>query len=508
MRAAIYIRVSTEEQAIHGYSLASQLEACRKRAKELGATTVLEFSDEGISGSTLDRPGLEKLRQSVQKGLVDIVIILDPDRFSRKLAHQLLLTEEFEKAGVSFSFINFEWKDSPEGRLFYSIKGAVSEYEREKIKERMIRGKNQKARQGGMPMNFSLFGYDYNSETGVRINEKEAEVVRFIFTSFTLNDMSPAAIAIVLTDFGIPTKKGKTFWHRQVVRQILMNSAYYGEWHYGKNREQQIIIPVPAIISKETWQKAQAYLKESKRLWAKRGKQQYLLTGLITCSDCGMPMSGVYASNWGNKYRGYTCRKSQSTNRNRGCNPAKIINADSLELIVWEKVQKLLRNPDEILFEVRKNLPHKNNLEEELERIEKRLQETEKGRESLIEALASGLLDLDEKTKAKLYELKRRKDTLLTRQKEVENNIQVAMYSDHSLAGLYQMTKEVLDKIDDLDFDEKKAIIRSLVSQVIISGRINTTNHKIEELPGVEITVVFKIEDVAGGNSNNIQNNI
>lgn len=496
MRAAIYTRVSTEEQAIHGYSLANQLQSCKERAEELGATEIFEFSDEGISGSTLDRPGLEQLRQAVAQGFVDVVIILDPDRFSRKLAHQLLLTEEFEKAGVTFSFLNFEWKDSPEGRLFYSIKGAVSEYEREKIKERMVRGKTQKARQGGMPMNFTLYGYNYDPEKGVRINEHEADIVRYIFMALTSNNMSPAAIAISLTESGTITKKGKFFWHRQVVRQILLNPAYYGEWHYRKTSDKPIVIPVPPIIDRQTWDKAQVLLKESKRLWAKRGKQQYLLSGIITCSDCGTPMGGAYKSNWGIKNRYYTCSKSPSTNRLPGCIPAKTINSDSLEFIVWEKVKRCLQNPDEILFEVKQNMPHRDQLDKELQKNVLQLQKTEKGRESLIEALSTGLLELDDKTKSKLGELKRRKETLLSRQHEIENNIRVAEYSNHTFAELYQLTSEVLDDLDSLAFEDKKALIRSMVSQVLVSGRIKTTNHAINELPGVSVTVVFKIENI------------
>lgn len=109
MRAAVYARVSTEEHAQHGYSLAEPRESCARRAKELGATEILEFSDEGVSGATLERPGLEKLRDTLQEGIIDLIILRDPDRLSRKLAHQLILTEEFEKNGVRLEFLDFTW---------------------------------------------------------------------------------------------------------------------------------------------------------------------------------------------------------------------------------------------------------------------------------------------------------------------------------------------------------------------------------------------------------------
>jgi site-specific DNA recombinase len=211
MRVAIYRRVSSEEQALHGFSLEAQREACINKAKEIGATSILEFADEGETGKTLDRPGLESLRQAIADGLIDCVVILDPDRFSRKLSHQLLLTEEFEKAGVELVFVNFEWQDSPEGRLFYSIRGAVSEYEREKITERMKRGQMQKAKQGRPPIGVYHYGYDYdpNTET-ISINKREAKVVKHIYNSL-IQGMTPAGIAISLTEAEYPLKRGRLF---------------------------------------------------------------------------------------------------------------------------------------------------------------------------------------------------------------------------------------------------------------------------------------------------------
>ena len=155
-----------------------------------------------------------------------------------------------------------------------------------------------------MPMNFSLYGYDYSPETGiVSINEREAEVVRYVFDRF-LSYESPAAITNELNRLGIPTKKNTGFWFRQTVRQLLMNRAYMGEWVYRRNSDNPIIIPVPAIVSKEVWEKAQAILAESRRLWCSYGKEKYLLSGIVTCSDCGTPMGGARLRYWQNIVRG------------------------------------------------------------------------------------------------------------------------------------------------------------------------------------------------------------
>lgn len=502
MRAATYRRVSSEEQAIHGFSLDAQKEACMNKAKEIGATSVLEFADEGETGKILDRPGLEALRQAVADGLIDCVVILDPDRFSRKLSHQLLLTEEFEKAGVELVFVNFEWEDSPEGRLFYSIRGAVSEYEREKITERMKRGQIQKAKQGRPPIGVYHYGYDYDPATEkISINEKEAKIVRYIYKSL-IQGMTPAAIAINLTESGIPTKKGKSFWNRQVVRQILMNPSYKGEWNY-----KDYIIPMPAIIGTELWEQAQKILEESLRTWARKAKRQYLLSGLLVCGDCGRSMGGIYAKNWGRYYRGYTCRKSASTNRFPGCNPQKVINAESLEKIVWEKFKNLFINPDTLLEEVRKSLPKQAELDDELAGVEQQLKDTERGRETLIEAMSLGILELDDKTKKKLLEIKNRKDKLIQKQKNLQNSLLAFRHSVHNYSELYNAIAAVINDIDNLDFEQKRELLRSAISQIEITGRIDPGNTVPGVLPGVNISISVRIDDILefGSNTGELQ---
>ena len=133
MRAIVYSRVSTEDQAKHGYSLASQVEAGRAKAGELGATEIFEFADEGISGDILNRPGLDGAFDKLSEVKIDYFICLDPDRFARKLSLQLIATDTVEKY-AKLIFVNVEFENTPEGRLFYAMRGAFSEYEKEKDK--------------------------------------------------------------------------------------------------------------------------------------------------------------------------------------------------------------------------------------------------------------------------------------------------------------------------------------------------------------------------------------
>src|SRR5690554_2222938 len=226
----IYVRVSTEESARKGYSINDQLQECRKKA---GTDEVIEYIDEGISGEFLDRPGLTKLREDVRKGLITKVVCLDPDRLSRKLMNQLIVTEEFDRHGVELVFVNGEYARTPEGQLFYSMRGAISEFEKAKINERMTRGRREKARQGKVVRDYRVYGYDYDKEKECFVvNEDEARVVRLVFDLFTKpNDKVDGinGIAKYLTKQGIPTKRGAKVWHRQVVRDrksTRLNSSH------------------------------------------------------------------------------------------------------------------------------------------------------------------------------------------------------------------------------------------------------------------------------------------
>ena len=194
-RVAIYVRVSTQEQAEHGYSLGTQMEACRQKAQELGAVTIREYIDDGQSGEFLDRPALTELRKGLKGKEFDLVIVYDPDRLARNLAHQLIVAEEIEKAAADLVFVSVTFEQSPEGRLFFSIRGAISSFEKEKIKERTMRGKRGKAAKCKVVTNSNPLGYDYDEANSMYvINDEEAKLVRKIFNHMVHDKMGTALI--------------------------------------------------------------------------------------------------------------------------------------------------------------------------------------------------------------------------------------------------------------------------------------------------------------------------
>ncbi|MCE7790895.1 recombinase family protein [Salipaludibacillus sp. CUR1] len=492
----IYARVSTEEQARSGYSLEQQLRACREKAQ---TSEVIEYVDRGLSGEFLDRPALNKLRHDLREGLLSKVVCLDPDRLSRKLMNQLIVSEEIEKK-VELVFVNGEYQRTPEGMLFYQLRGAIAEFEKKKITERMSRGRIQKARQGKVIRDYQIYGYDYDKEKEqLVINSYEASVVRTIFELFT----SPKSdvqgingIARYLTNQGIPTKRNAKQWHRQVVRQILMNKAYVGEffqnrWNtegmlankYGSSEkvkmtarpeEDWIQVPCPKIIEIEQYEHTQAILKESRRRWRGTSKHEYLLSGLVRCAECGNTMTGRRAKNWGSYHREYTDVKNTAGAKNKGC--GNRINCEQLDSDVWKELKIWLTNPKEL--GAAKDQVKDNQFtyeKKELDRICIELNRVKTGRNRLLNLLTNEDFFQEEDVRDKLKELKDKENKLLIDKHELETKL-LEEKKDYTIfedllekASIYYLSLEN----DRLRMSDKRKIIRCVIKEIRVDADNN-----------------------------------
>ncbi len=146
-RVILYARVSTDEQARSGYSLAQQIEALRKYATHEGYEVLDEVTDPGQSGASLERPGMDRVRDLVTAGGVSVVLAQDRDRFSREPAYTYLLKREFEEHQCRMRALNDRGDDSPEGELMDGVFDQFAKFERAKLSERSRRGKVRKARE-------------------------------------------------------------------------------------------------------------------------------------------------------------------------------------------------------------------------------------------------------------------------------------------------------------------------------------------------------------------------
>jgi len=480
--AVVYARVSTEDQARHGYSLPDQIARCRQKAKELGATTIVECVDEGISGDVLERPGLTEARQLIRDGGVSYFVCFDPDRLARKLSLQLLVTEEVEKFGCQMVFVNFEWKDTPEGKLFYSLRGAIAEFEKEKIRERTLRGIRRKALEGGLTLNPRAFGYDYNPETNsLEINPDEAQVYLMMSRWFLEEQLSYAAIARRLTEMGIPTKRGAKSWEIQTVRRMLTNSLYKGELiqqrytNPGKRanrhrppdqrtktrerpQEEWVVVKVPAIIDEITYQKQLRQAERISRMFkARTSHGPYLLSGLMRCGLCGSGMSG--ATHRKNRY--YRC--AQRAQKSSLC-PLPYIRTEVIDEPVWTRVCKWLEHPSSLVAALQSQVrtPSANV---DLSVLERHLEEAAKERSRLIDLVQKGLVSADE-IADRMADLGERIVKLKT--KLAEHRAQQGLLVVPDARDITAAVERLRYSVRELDIFGKQRIIRELVDQIIV----------------------------------------
>ena len=239
--AAIYARVSSDRQK-ENHTIASQVAALRDyaQAHEYKVPAEWCFQDEGYSGATLLRPGLEALRDLAAGGHLEAVLIYSPDRLSRKYAYQVLLAEELSRCGVELVFLKAPAGATPEDQLLLQFQGMIAEYERAQIAERSRRGKRHRAHQGSINvLSGAPYGYRYmrKSDTAAayyEVLEAEAAVVRRVYEAYTQQGLSINAIAHRLNEEQIPTRTRSTRWERSTVWGMLRNPAYRGRACYGK----------------------------------------------------------------------------------------------------------------------------------------------------------------------------------------------------------------------------------------------------------------------------------
>jgi site-specific DNA recombinase len=324
-QGAMYARVSSEQQA-EAHTVASQVAAVRERVAADGLTVseAMEFLDEGYSGATLIRPGLERLRDVIAAGTVDRLSVHSPDRLARKYAYQVILVEEFRQAGVEVVFVNRELGRSPEDDLLLQVQGMIADYERAKIIERHRRGKRHAARAGAVNvLSGAPYGYRYISkyegggQARYEIVSDEARLVRQVFDWVGRDRLTIGEVWRRLTQAGERTRTGKTVWDRSVVWGMLKNPAYQGTAAFGQTHQEPLRprlrpqrgrplqprravstvdvpqedwfpIPVPALVEPEVCAAVQEQWRENQRhaRQSPRGAL-YLLQGLVQCQHCG-----------------------------------------------------------------------------------------------------------------------------------------------------------------------------------------------------------------------------
>jgi len=347
----LYARVSTEEQAISGYSIQAQVKSCRDRYAGMDIKDVTEYIDDGYSGEFIERPALDQLRSDIRAKKISRIMIYDPDRMSRNLTVQLIVADEIEKADIDLLFVTGDYDCSPEGKLFFNMKGAISAYEKAKIRERTMSGKRSKARDGKLILNDHALGYDYNRDMcNYDINPLEAETIKLIFNMYLVERIGTIPLSIKLKAMGVKTKKGNWF-SGGTIYKILKNEMYCGTKQSFQNYDKKIsqyktqkrkrdssewiAIPVPAIVSREQWEAVQEKMGKNKTLASRKAKHDYLLRGRVICGHCGYALIGSTSNKKNHTYHYYAC--TSKTIYKRPCD-SKMLRSDEYDQLVWDKL--------------------------------------------------------------------------------------------------------------------------------------------------------------------------
>ena len=507
MRIAVYVRVSTRNQA-EQHTIEQQLERLYSHIQAQNWILPEEniFRDDGYSGSSLHRPGLDRLRDQAAGRAFELVLVTAPDRLARKYVHQVLLIEELQQKGCQVEFLDRPMSQDPHDQLLLQIRGAVAEYERTLIAERMRRGRLSKFRSGLLlPWTKPPYGYRLHPEkprdpTGVRSDPAEAAIVAEIFAEYLKDGVSLMSLSKKLHEQQICSPTGKIRWGISTLRGILANPAYTGQVYAGRMHykppkirrsathpighphdsavpaPQEEWIPVaqiPAIVSQEQFDLVQEKLAKNQSFASRHNvAHQYLLRALVSCGICQL---SCYARTVKGKTYGYyicTGKDGEVQARHVTKCPSRFIPSQQLDELVWQDLCDLLIHPDVIGYAMERAqgngwLPQE--LQARQENLRKGKTNLEQQLNRLTEAYLSNVIPL--------IEYQRRRKEIEQRQQALENQAsQLATQADRhkELAGLVGNINDFCQRIQtglaNATFEHKRQLVELLIDRVVVTG--------------------------------------
>jgi site-specific DNA recombinase len=514
IRSASYLRVSSQRQVDEKTIDSQQIDVRARGARDgVSIDSAFEYIDDGYSGSELLRPALERLRDHVAASMIDRLYIHSPDRLARKFAHQAILLEEIEKHGCEVLFLNQDGlPDSPETKMLIQLQGMFAEYEREKILERTRRGRRHSATKGNVSVfGRAPFGYRYTSKSASEgearwdIELTESKTVRLMFELVGEHGYSLAAVCRELKSQGIYTKTGKPDWDRSTVRGMLINPAYCGEARYGKERlaprkpgrrakrgdpvvprqakvavatplEEQIMIRVPALVSKSLFEEVRNRMEENRKHQRERQNgPKHLLSGLLICGKCG----SAYCHQGGSQYHYYRCigtDKHRRAGRNI-CDNASA-RGEPLESRVWLDVCNLLRDPDRLQAELDRRQSNTTESSASLTTQQSQVDEMRGRIDRMIDAYANGVIERSE-FESRIGGLRSQHDREAAALASLRGEQAEASDFANAASAFSSLASQVDQNLETASFELKRELLTLLIKRI--------------ELCQDEIRIVYKV---------------
>jgi site-specific DNA recombinase len=522
-RVALYARVSSDKQE-REETIDSQLAQLRDLAMKKGLTVADRhvYLDEGYSGDLMARPSLDRLRDDVRDGLLDVVLVHCPDRLARRYPYQVVVIEEFERNGCEIDFVNREIAQTPEDQMLLGMQGVIAEYERAKIMERTRRGRLHKLKSGVLIVPNPPYGYRWIPRQGadrgrVEVVPEQAELVRQIF-GWVADGMTILGVTRRLMESGVPAPKGGHRWGTSTIQNMLRNRAYIGEFClnrvmvveprqppkpgvYRRQRncaqrlrspEEWIVVPGPSIVDREDFEAAHRRLEENKRFALRRAHpdNEFLLRCLLRCGCCGYSIIANWTKPRGPKglvFRYYICLKRAQPTRYGDCvtkcslEPMK---ARVLEDLVWNDLRELMSDPDRIARHA--GLDTEQSLQPlrgQVEHLVREVQACDRQVQRLLDAYQREAIDMED--------LLRRRKQIDGRKALLVDSLEQARTALHDDKVRRAMRSQLPDLVDQVqaglnsaDFQTRQRLVRLLVERVVVQPNLDIEIHYALPGPG------------------------
>ena len=524
MRTAISARVSTERQTL-AQTIEQQVERLTAHVHAQGEPLRAEdiFRDDGSSGATLNRPGLDRLRDRVKEAALDRVVFASPDRLARNYVHQMVLLEEFEQAGCRVEFLDQPLGQDPQDHLLVQIRGAVAEYERTLMADRMRRGRHMKLQAGILlPWTVPPYGYRLHPDrprdpAGVQIEPTEGAIVQELFVRYLEDGGTLLGLAKDLLQRGMKSPRGNPRGSTASLHGLLSNPAYTGKLYVGRTHARParlrrsathplgkpahsqdatppetwtFVTPIPALVSQDVFDLVQEKLVLNKQRASRNNKaHRYLLRALVSCGVC---QSACIARTTQHGHSYYMCRCAVQpiySQHDQRCK-ARYSPAQQLDALVWQDLCALLAHPESIVYALER--AHGGHwLPQELQARKDALRKGQGSLthqlERLTEAYLQGVIPLSEYQRRR-QDLEQKQHALEIQEKQLE----VQGDRHNELAGMAEsitaFCQRVRTGLAHMTFAQQRTLVELLIDRVLVANGDVEIRYAIPTHPRGEMT--------------------
>jgi site-specific DNA recombinase len=506
-RIALYVRVSSASQ-VQTQTIDQQITRLTMYCDQHDWAWTPDhlFRDDGYSGSRLTRPGLERLRAKIAQRQIDRILITTPDRLARKYLHQMLLLEEWEQAGCQIIFLDQPFSRAPNDQLMVQIRGAVAEYERTLITERLRQGRRQKYRAGALlPWTTPPYGYTSDPDrprdpAGVCLQPLQAPIVADMFARYVQPGQSLSHLAKWLMSREIPAPQGGPRWSVATVRAILTNPVYAGTVYAGRSqprdterrrsplqptstngrRAKQPLPPsewilvgtVPAIVAQPLFDQVQAKLATNQKFARRNARaDRYLLRALVSCGVCRYACNGQTSKG---RYSYYTCAGKYHSVENvqeQRC-PTRTIPMNPLDAVVWQDVCSVLTTPGLVraaLVQAQQGAWMPQEFQARRKNLHTGISAAERQLTRLTDAYLAEIIGLEEYGRRR-QDLESQRSKLQQTLALLDQQAATLHTLEHAIKHMEVFCQRIAAGLAEATFEQRRHVVELLIDRVIVTN--------------------------------------